>query len=818
MYAPVSWIDEFIGTAVNVKDLAERLTMAGIEVDGIRLVGVANPRIVAGRLIGIQTHPKESGLYLTRVDVGGETPLDAVSRAPNLAAGAEGRTVAVALEGATIFSKSGEGLEEVRPGGSHGARSDCVLLSEWELGLGEKHDGILFLDDLPPGRPLREQLGGGGGEMVLDIAILPNIARCLGVLGVAREAATVLGVDVPPARWPKPTQAPDAGQGGAALDAGLCRRMSTALLSGIEIRPSPPRVQRRLRLFGIEPINNVVDASNYVMLELGQPTHAYDADRLLSPDLEVRLAQPDDALRTLSQEEGEPVALPADAVVVAAGGRAVALAGISGGRATAIGPETRRILVEAANFAPVAIRRSQAATKLATSASMRFTRGVDPALTVLAIEHMIALIRETVPAARLEWLRDSSLGDEHEVRDFELRIDEIVAGIGTRIDAEQCRAILERLGLGCEIAADRRSLAVTVNSSREDIHEVADLIEEVARVHGYDKVAPTLPADPIAGRGRSDFIAGRETARTAMIEAGLREVLTYSMTSVAVEDRLQADAPGAERPPYVSLLNPQSVERSVMRRSLLPELLLCVARNQRADAGCHIFEIGSVYLADRPGPRPGLPAQPTRLALMMAGPLEPPTMHNPPARPAAFADAAEAIHHLARRLGLTEVELQPAALPPYQANACAAVRSGGTVLGHVGVVHPRVTRAFDLALPVIAAELDLRTLLAQAGGTATVQELSRFPETTFDLSFVVAEEVPAGALADVARAALGQNLVDVTVFDIYRGRGLAEGHKAVGLRSVVGALTHAMTHEESRTLADCVVAAVAAQLGGELRQ
>jgi phenylalanyl-tRNA synthetase beta chain len=818
MYAPVSWIDEFIGVAVDVEDLGERLTMAGIEVDGVRLVGVANPFIVAGRLVEIRAHSKEPGLYLARVDVGGEAPLDAVSRAPNLAAGAEGRTVAVALEGATIFSRSGEGLEEVRPGGSHGARSDCVLLSEWELGLGENHDGILFLDDLPPGRPLGEGLGQGGGEVVLDIAILPNIARCLGVLGVAREVATVLGVDVPPARWPRSEQTPEAGKSGADLDAELCRRLSTALLSGIEIRPSPPRVQRRLRLCGIEPMNNVVDASNYVMLELGQPTHTYDADRLPSLDLEVRLAHPGDAIRTLSQDEGEPVELPADAVVVAAGGVPVALAGISGGRATAIGPETRRILVESANFAPVAIRRSQAATKLSTSASMRFTRGVDPALTVLAIEHMIALIRETAPAARLEWIRESSVGDECEVRNFNLRIDEIGASIGIEVDVEECRSILGRLGLPCEIAADRRSLAVAVDSSREDIQDVADLVEEIARIHGYDKVAPSLPADPIAGRGRSDFIVGRETARTAMIEAGLREVLTYSMTSVEVEDRLQADVPGAERPPYVSLLNPQSVERSVLRRSLLPEMLLCVARNQRSESGCHIFEIGSVYLADRPGPRPGLPAQPTRLALMMAGPLEPPSMHNPPARRAAFADAVEAIHHLARRLRLTDVVLEPDARPPYQANACAAVLSGGTVVGHVGVVHPRVTRAFDLTLPVVAAELDLQTVLVQAGGTVNVRELSRFPETTFDLSFVVAQGVPAGDLADVAGAALGENLVDLTVFDIYRGPGLAEGHKAVGLRLVVGAMTHAMTHEESRALADRVVAAVSAQLGGELRQ
>jgi phenylalanyl-tRNA synthetase beta chain len=824
MYAPISWIREFVAADADVETIARRLTTAGIEVDGVRRVGVANPRVVAARILNLQASPSLPGLLALQLDVGAETPLDVVSRAPNLTADSEGRWVAVALDGATVFSsRLGGGPEDVQAGTSHGLRSEGMLLSERELGIGDRHGGVLFLPEMTPGGRLDRYLQDVlRHEAVLDIAILPNIARCLAIVGIAREIAAVM--DLPPPADPKLAAieelcgAPSSPEGTPDLDPALCNRLSTALVTGLEVRESPIEVQQRLRLCGVEPINNIVDASNYVMLELGQPTHAYDAARLASLDLTVRGAAPGERFQPLTQEDGEPAELPEGAVVVDAGGEAVALAGVVGGRATAIDRATQSVLLESANFSPIAIRRSQAVTKQHTSASMRFTRAVDPALTMPAIGRIVQILRQTCPNLAVEWVRDQSLGREALTRSIRLSVVEVNDSLGSNLDAEQCRQILRRLGLSVEILAGGDALDIVVDSAREDLQGPADLVEEIARIHGFDALPATFPADAVAGTGRGGAVDGRELARAALVEAGLREVITYSLTSTEVEQNLLAGDPAAPAPAHVRLINPQSVERSVLRRSLLPELLLCVARNQRHAAGCHIFEIGSIYLPDAPGPAPTLPAQPTRIALAMSGPLNPAGLNVGAGGEAGFFDAVAAIELLGRRLLVPRLSLARVNQPPFQANACAVVRVGQQVLGHVGVVHPRVARAFGLAGSVVAADLDLQALLNSAGGPVAVREIPRFPVTTFDLSFVVPEDQAAGELSEAAGEALGDWLQDLAVFDVYRGPGVAEGFKAVGLRFAVAAATHAVTSDEGRQLSEQVVATLSQRFGAALRQ
>jgi phenylalanyl-tRNA synthetase beta chain len=820
MLVPVSWLREFVPFDISSESLAERLTRAGVEVESVQSVGASHPCVVVGQLLAVSSDPERPGVYLLAVDVGTGSPLRTVSRAPNLTDAAIYRYVAVALDGAVILSSDiGGGTQEIRAGTSLGWPSEGAVLSERELGTGDSHEGVLFLPELAPGTPVRVLCSGGlacGQYDVLKLGILPNIARCLGIIGVAGEVAAVTGGRGGPPRvsaslrfdsQEPPTLAPE-----------LCRRLSTALVSGIRVGPSPEDIQRRLRLCGLEPINNVVDASNYVMMELGQPAHAYDAARLPSLDLDVRLARPNETLRLLGDEDGQPPArLPPEAVIIVSDEEPVGLAGILGGQDTAVREETTAVLIEAANFHPQAIRRSQAATRRHTNASVRFARGVDPALTVAAIDSFVQLLRRTCPDVTIEWARDRSLGDETLVRTIPVTVEQINASLGTGLSSETCHSIFARLGLDCAITGHGSHLVVKVGSARQDLVGAADLVEEIARIYGYDKIPDSFPADLAPGIGRGRAWVMRETARASMIESGLQEVLTYSMTSIEVEARLLAAESHPKPDLYVRILNPQSVERSVLRRSLLPELFLCVGRNQRHRDDCHIFEIGAVHLPEQSGPAPGLPAQPIRLALAMSGPLVPPNLHDPTVRDAGFYDALRVLQRVFRRMRLGELKLRPAAHPPFQANASAVVMCSGSAIGSIGLVHPLVARAFDLERPVVAAEVHLDAMIDLSGGPALFQEISRFPVSRFDLSFVVPNERPAGDLLEAARVAASPNLVAATVFDVFSGGSIPPGLKAVGLRLTVGDPGHALTHDEVRALSERVSGHITKLFDAELR-
>lgn len=823
MLVPVSWLREFISFSTPLEEVAERLTRAGLEVDGVRPLGASDQHVVVGRIIEQAKDVKRDGVHILTVSLGEKGNIKTISRAPNLIGSAIGRIVAVALDGARIFAGAGCGLTTVRAETSHGRQSQGVLLSERELGLGSDHTGLLFLPDGSPGEPvasLFQKHPRFGQDDVLELNILPNVARCLSILGVAREVAAVTRSGRIHQRLPRKLSVDARGLDASnrnRLVGGLCNRFSTAVISGIQVGSSPSYIQHRLALAGMDPINNVVDASNYVMLEIGQPTHAYDADHLPSLDIGVRLARENEVLQTLNQSEDEALALPEGAVVIVADDKAIGLAGIVGGGSSAISDRTHRILLESANFDAVAIRGSQAATKQITAASMRFARGVDPALTIQAIDRFVEILRESCPGVRVEKIRDDTLGSENVVQTIDFSLSDVNNALGTEFDAATCKSLLQLVEIECDVSDDGQALRAVVGTSRLDISSAPDLFEEIARLHGYDNIPSSFPIEPVAGQGRGRQISARERVRDAMVNAGLREVLTYSMTSLEMESRLFLGT--SLRPgPYVRLINPQSVERSVLRRSLLPELLLCIERNQRFRADCHVFEIGTVFLPEQPGPGPNLPAQPWKLAIAMSGPIEPPSLHNPVVREASYFDATEAMTGVFKRLAISDVWFRPAAEPPFQPNACADVMCGTVKVGQVGLIHPLVARAFALPHIVAAAELDLGVLISLMREPPIAHDVPRFPPVDMDLSFVVAEDVLAGDLLAAARSAGGNDVLKASIFDVFRGGAVPLNHKAVGIRLVIGSFSRTLTIEEARGVAGQIVNFVREHFSAELRE
>ena len=442
---------------------------------------------------------------------------------------------------------------------------------------------------------------------------------------------------------------------------------------------------------------------------------------------------------------------------------------------------------------------------------------MDPALTLYAIERFVEILGATSESAVVEWARDDTLGAEDVSQKIDLALTNVNGALGTQLDLATCHSLLLRLGFTCELSTEEQTLHVIVGSSRSDVREAADLIEEIARLYGYDRIPTTFPREPIIGLGRDKWQATRERTRDAMVDAGLREVLTYTMTSELVEARLLAGAPAESLAPHVRLLNPQSVERSVLRRSLLPELLVCAERNLRFRADCHIFEIGVVHLPERPGRAPKLPGQRWMLGLVMTGPVDPPSIHSPTIRDAGYFDATEALCTLFKRLAVANVKFEPTAQPTFQTNACAAVICDDKQVGHVGLIHPLVARAFNLERVVAAAELDLELLLGVVGQPPVARDVSRFPPIEIDLSFVVSEELRAGDVLQTVRDAGKNEVTAASIFDIYRGGNIPVGRKAVGIRLLISSFSRTLTIDEGRAIAGRLADVVRDRFGAELR-
>jgi len=827
MRVPLSWLKEFVDIPLPVAELAERLTFAGLEVAGIETIGLPGAalpwdpeRIVVGEILEIRPHPNADRLVLATVAYGAGAPKTVVTGAPNLRVGEKGHKVAFALEGARHWDgyAATPAITSLTGRKVRGIYSDGMVLSEKELGLSDDHSGVLILDDhAPVGRPLAEYLG----DVILEVEITPNMARCMSVLGVAREVAALTGVRV---RYPRVEMRAEGEpiQGYVALgieDAALCARYTATVIAGVRIGPSPEWMRRRLRLAGIRPINNIVDVTNYVMLEWGQPLHAFDYDVLVRrargvPRITVRPARPGEVLTTL---DGVTRTLTPERLLITDTAGPIAVAGVMGGAETEVTDATRSVLLESANFHFISIRKTAQALKLPSEASARFGRGVAPSLAAPAAVRATELMRELAGGTIARGVADCYPAPQVPPV-VTLTTGEVKRILGMDLPRAEIERILSALEFTC-VPEGETALRVTAPEHRLDIGTgvtgAADLMEEVARIYGYDRIPVTEMADELPPQRDRVSIDLEERVRDLLAMAGLQEVITYRLTTPEREAALAPrEGPAAERP-YVRVANPISADRVVMRRSLLPGLLEVIAQNARLRERLWFFEIGPVFL---PKGAAELPEEPRRLAVGVAGRIAPVSWREADPARSDFFDCKGVVEALLSGLHLARVGFEPASHPTFAPGRTARALVDGQEVGILGEVHPDVSAAFDLpAGPVCLAELDLEALLARVPLTYRVAAVPRFPPALQDIALVVEEGVSAADLTAAVRAAGGPLVADVRLFDVYRGPQLPPGQKSLAFSLVFQAADRTLTDAEVEAEKRRIVEAVAGRLGARLR-
>jgi phenylalanyl-tRNA synthetase beta chain len=832
MRVPISWLKEFVDIALPIEELAERLTLAGLEVAAIDYIGVTGAdlewereKLVLGQLLKVEQHPNADRLVLATVDIGRAEPETVVTGAPNLFEFAGkgdisrlGLKSPFVMEGATVYDghakEPGQKMKlkgrEIR-----GIMNRHMLCSEKELGLSEEHEGIILTahETAAPGTPIVDIWG----DVVLEIDLTPNMIRAASILGVAREVAALTGQTL---RYPDTTLA----MKGPSLEGRLViettepelnPRFVAILINDIEIKPSPYWMQRRLRLAGMRPINNIVDISNYVMLEVGQPNHAFDWDVLrrraseyAGPDQPVkiitRLAEPGEEIVTL---DGKIHKLPAFSILVTDPKDSLSIGGIMGGAESEVNEHSRNILLEAAAWNFINIRRTSQALNIHSEAAYRFSRGVHPSQAMLGAlrgaKFMAELAGGTV-AGTLDYYPKPV-----ETVTIDLPQAEVTRLLGLELSLVDIKQILESLEFKVEeIQASAPSLRVTAPDHRLDISSEpttgrADLVEEIARIYGYDRIPVTEIEDELPPQRNNLSLEREELTRDLLVRVALQEVITYRLTTPEAEARILGEA-YVKKAEYVTLANPSTLERTSMRHSVLNSVLEIVSENTKHRERVQVFEIGHIYLpnADGEGEAAILPAEQRRLVIVMTGPREETGWLDGDPMPVDFFDLKGVVEALLDGLHVGEATFTPVKHQTYHPGRAAELQVNGQRVGLMGQLHPQVVAAYDMNIdegqPVLAADFDLDMLLAQIPEGYAVRSVSRFPPVQQDIAVVVDESVPAAQVEALIKQTGAPLLTDIRLFDVFRGEQIGAGKKS---------LAFSLTFQsEERTLTDNVVA------------
>jgi phenylalanyl-tRNA synthetase beta chain len=846
MRVPISWLKEFVDITLSPDQLAERLTLSGLEVAEVEKIGIEGAelpwdadKIVIGNILEVKQHPNADRLVLADVDYGAAEPHTVVTGAPNLFQyRGQGRLShplkgIYAKEGATLYDGHAAGKVKAVLKGKpvRGIMSDAMLCSEKELGLSEEHEGILILpDDAPTGLPLRDYLG----DAVLDIDILPNMARALSILGVAREVAALTGVQL---RMPDmqfdPTGPSIDGRAQVTVEApDLCPRFTTTLIEGVKIGPSPLWMQRRLLLAGMRPIYNIVDISNYVMLELGQPTHTYDADKVTSQHLIVRLARQGERITTLDGKQHEVYPVPGTdqpaLLVCDPSGPNGGVAGVMGGAATEVSETTTRVLLEAAIWEPTIIRRMARAFKLPSEASRRFERGVDYELPPLAQRRALGLMQQIAGGTVAQGMIDVYERPWQPVV-LDLPPSEITRILGITLSAHEIADLLRPLGFDCQVLGEPAVVRVTAPSFRQDVTMLADLCEEVARMYGYDRIPTTMLADELPSQRSNHSLELEEQIRDILVGAGLDEAITYSLTNMA--SIAKTNPLDAEPARYLKLANPITPEREYLRLSILPTLLEALGQNLREYERVLLFEIGHVYL-----PHAGqvLPDQPRRLAVAMAGMRAPRSWLEGGSEPLDFFDLKGMLESLLERLHLSDqVRFVPLTDDPrfHSGRAARLVAEpagkgqrgapqspdAAQSLGVLGELHPAARARLELDTPrALAAELDLERLIALAQ-PSSYRPISRFPAISQDLALIVGLDVATDRVVAAIRKYAGATLESLALFDVYEGPQVGAGKRSLAYRLTFRAQDRTLSDTDVGKLRAKIVRGLEHDVGATLR-
>ncbi|MBU1277421.1 MAG: phenylalanine--tRNA ligase subunit beta [Proteobacteria bacterium] len=784
MLVPLKWLRELVDCDLAATDLADLLTNSGLEVDAVIDRHPGLEKVVTAKVLAVSPHPNADRLRLATVDCGGGRQETVVCGAPNLT---EGMAAPLALVGA----KLGPDGQEVAEAKIRGVVSRGMLCSERDLGLSEDHGGLMVLDPgLEAGLPLAGVLNLE--TEVLEISITPNRGDALSILGIAREIAALLGKELrlPPCD-PDEHQPGIEGQATVELaDPQACPRYAARLVEGVKIGPSPLWMRDRLMACGIRPISNVVDVTNYILMELGQPLHAFDFANLAGGKIVVRLAAEGEKFVTL---DGLERTLTADTLMICDAERAVAVAGVMGGLNSEVTDETADVLIESAFFDPLSIRRTSKRLGLSTEASYRFERGIDLAGCARAAGRAALLMNQLAGGRVAAGIVDAYPAPYQAPR-LPLSVSRTARYLGLPLTRQQVVEPLERLGLAVSDGPDPDTIVAEPPAARTDLERPVDLTEEVARVVGFNNIPAHMPQAGIEAPPRPWEQRVRALARDALAAQGLDEAINFSFAHPKAADRLTLAEDDLRRR-TVKLMNPLSEEQSELRSSLLPGLLASAARNlayRVPDVG--LFEIGRIFVA-REGQE--LPAESFRLGAVLAGTMAPASWWAGE-QPVGFSHIKGVAEYLAAALDLAGLAFEvPAETPPYldPAEWCQ-LSLGGEVLGEMGRLDNRVARNFDLDHPLYLLDLDFDRLAALAPRSKSYTPLPRYPELVRDVALVVAEALPAGEMLARARSFSDPWLQSVEVFDVYRGKPLEKGQKSLGLRMVYRADDRTLTEEE----------------------
>ena len=785
MKVSVAWLRELVGIDLPVEALARTLTMGGLEVEEINPVAAAFSGIVVAHVKSVAPHPDADKLRVTQVDAGTGELLTIVCGAPNVAAG---QKVPCALVGAKLPPGADGKALEIRKAKLRGVESSGMLCSARELGLSQDHAGLLVLEgDAPVGRDVREVLELG--DVYLTLKLTPNRGDCLSMFGVARDLAAIASAPLRlPVAPPVPSHAAVGTRAVRVTEKAACAHYFGRRVRGINPKARTPQwMVRRLERAGLRAISPLVDITNYVMLERGQPMHAFD-DAKLEGAIDVRWMRPGEKIELLN---GQVVEHREKLLAIADERGPVALAGVMGGAATMVGEATTDVFFEAACFLPEAVQGKTRELALASDAAHRFERGVDPAAAGGALERAVALTLEICGGEAGPVSHAAGTPPRREARD--VRPDRVRALLGYPVGDDEMHGILRRLS--CLPESDGTAIRVTPPSWRYDLAIEEDYVEEIARVHGYGHVPAAAPRASVPMLAIHEGERGRFALRHGLADAGYQEVITYSF----VAEEWERDFAGNERP--VRLANPIASHMGVMRSTLLAGLVQTLRTNlNRGEEHVRLFEIGRCFEADVTD----LSAQPERVAGLAFG-ARLPEQWGEKTAPVDFFDVKGDVEALA---GDRALAFEAATHPACHPGRCARVSLAGQPIGVVGELHPRLQQKYELPSAPVVFELATGPLLA--GDFPRFGGLSRMPAVRRDYAFTVAEEVPAGRVLEALKGRLPAFVRAVDVFDQYRGKGVEPGKKSLALRIVM--------QDTDRTLTDSEVEGVMASIREQLNQ
>jgi len=839
MKTPLSWLKDFINLdGLSVEDIARKLTLAGMEVDEILYAGLPLPvykegdkhefktngigwdrdKIVVAEIREVKPHPNADRLTLLDL-FDGQVEQVVLTGAPNIfhlkGTGKLPKPIKVAYakEGSTLYDGHADGLvlTTLKRAKIRGVDSYSMVASEKELGISEEHDGIIILaDDAPVGMPLVDYMG----DAVLDISILPNMARNANVIGIARELAALTGRELK-----KPTiQFTTSGDSVNDLveieitNSELNPRFVAGLIRDVENKPSPYQIQRRLRLAGMRPINSIVDATNYAMLELGEPLHAFDYDVLKeraqqaraerSPEgkskgaveakikIITRAAKDGEKLTTL---DGAERTLTSMNVLVCDEKGSLSLAGVMGGSESEVTDKTKTVLLEGAAWNFINIRRTAKQHNLPSEASFRFSRGVHPALADQGVKRGLQYMAEWAGGAVAP-----GLVDEYPLQPKDSVVDvtshDVKRLLGIDLSLEQISELLTRLEFKCEVTPSGHALRVTAPPHRMDIDEgvvgLADVLEEVARSYGYDNIPTTTMADALPPQVGNPVYEWEEHLRDLLVALGLQEVVTYRMTSPEKESRVMSYND------YVRVTNPIAPEKSVLRRNLVASVLDALEKNIRLGESLSLFEIGSVFEPVKND----LPNEPRRFAIAMTGLREATAWDVKDSPKLDFYDLKGRLELLLSGLRLSNITYAEVDSAPYlHPGKAADVKVNGKVVGVFGELHPLVKEKYELGdAPVLVADFDLE-ILRRVNPTYGITPVSEFPPVYEDIAIIVDDSVAAAAVEAMIKQTGGKTVTSVRLFDVYRDEKIGVGKKS---------LAYSLTYQAEKTMTDADAAAI----------